>query len=203
MAAVQLSSMEALVVGTSTGGVEALLALLSALPRGFRPAVLVVIHRRPEEPGTLADLLAPRCALPVSEALDKQPVARGAVLLAPPNYHLLVEPTKTLALSMDPPVRFSRPSIDLLFESASIAYTHRVLALLLTGSNEDGSDGLAAIRRRGGKAWVQDPATARASTMPAAGLAFAGADEVLSLPEMCRRLALSSDDFLENSRVRT
>ena len=203
MAAVQLSSMEALVVGTSTGGVEALLALLSALPRGFRPAVLVVIHRPPEEPSTLAELLAPRCALPVSEALDKQPVTPGAVLLAPPNYHLLVEPSKTLALSMDPPVRFSRPSIDLLFESASIAYTARVLALLLTGSNEDGSDGLAAIRRRGGKAWVQDPATALASTMPAAGLAFAGADEVLSLPEMCRRLALSSDDFPENSRVRT
>ena len=112
--------------------------------------------------------------------------------LAPPNYHLLVEPGLTLALSQDEPVHFSRPAVDPLFESASVAYGPRVLALLLTGSSGDGSGGLAEIRRRGGQAWVQDPATAVASAMPSAGLALAGADRVLTIAEMCQCLTLAT-----------
>lgn len=184
-----LPLVDAVVIGTSAGGVDALLTLLSALPATFRPAVLVVIHLPPDVPSGIAGLVGQRCALPVDEALDKQPVRGGTVVFAPPSYHLLVEPTGTLALSVDDPVRFSRPAIDPLFESASIAYGARLLALLLTGGSADGSAGLAAVRARGGAAWVQDPDTAVAATMPAAGLAFAGADAVLPIDAMARALA--------------
>ncbi|ARN21012.1 chemotaxis protein CheB [Piscinibacter gummiphilus] len=187
-----LSRIEAVVIGASAGGVDALLSLLTALPAGFRPAVLVVIHVPPDQPSGIAALLDQRCALPVTEALDKQPVPPGAVVFAPPNYHLLVEPTRTLALSIDAPVRYSRPAIDPLFESASIAYGAQLLALLLTGGSDDGSEGLAAVRARGGTAWVQDPDTAVASTMPAAGIASAGADAVLSIERMALSLAAVS-----------
>ena len=187
-----LPLVDAVVIGTSAGGVDALLTLLGGLTAGFRPAVLVVIHVPPDQPSGIAPLLAQRCALPVSEALDKQPVTPGTVVFAPPSYHLLVEPTRTLALSVDDPVRFSRPAIDPLFDSASIAYGARLLALLLTGGSEDGSDGLRAVRARGGTAWVQDPATAVASTMPAAGIATAGADAVLSIEHMALSLAALS-----------
>ncbi|CAN7346452.1 chemotaxis protein CheB [Rhizobacter sp. LjRoot28] len=180
---------DAVVIGTSAGGVDALLCLLPALPATFRRAVLVVIHLPPDPSTGLVTVLADRCVLPVSEALDKQPVLPGEIVVAPPNYHLLVEPSRTLALSVDPPVCFSRPAIDPLFESAAIAWGPRLLALLLTGGSEDGSEGLAAVRARGGQAWVQDPSTAVARTMPASGLQRAGADAVLTLTQMAERLA--------------
>jgi two-component system chemotaxis response regulator CheB len=179
---------DAVVIGTSAGGVDALLALLSALPAQFAAAVLVVIHLPPDSPSGLVALLADRCRLPVSEPIDKQPVVPGTVVVAPPNYHLLVETSMTLALSQDEPVHFSRPAVDPLFESAAVAWGKRVLALLLTGGSSDGSEGLAAVRRCGGLAWVQDPASAVAATMPASGLARAGADQVLTIEEMCHRL---------------
>lgn len=184
---------DAVVIGASAGGVHALQALLGALDADFPPAVLVVLHLPPGRESLMAELLGAACALPVAEALDKQPVRGGTVTLAPPDYHLLVEPEHCLALSVDDPVLFSRPAIDPLFESAAAAYGPRLLALLLTGASTDGSAGLAAVRRRGGQAWVQDPASASAATMPAAALAHAGADAVLTLDQMCRRLAARSE----------
>ncbi len=180
---------DALVIGASAGGVEALQAITRSLRADLRAAVMVVLHLPPDRPSGLAELLAPDCALPVTEALDKQPAPRGSVVIAPPDYHLLVEPDGSLALSIDEPVRYSRPAIDPLFESAAVAYGPRLLALLLTGGSDDGSAGVTAVRRAGGTVWVQDPATARAPTMPATALAQAGADHVLSVPQMCRRLA--------------
>ena len=180
---------DAVVIGASAGGVQALQALLGALSADFAPALLVVLHLSPGRESRLAELLDAGCALPVAEAEDKQPVRGGTVTLAPPDYHLLVEPDGTLALSVDEPVLFSRPAIDPLFESAAAAYGTRLLALLLTGASYDGSAGLAAVRARGGQAWVQDPGSASVPTMPAAALAHAGADAVLTLDEMCRRLA--------------
>lgn len=178
-----------IVIGASAGGVDALKELLGALPPGFAPALLVVLHVPADGSGTLVPLLDKLCALPVCEALDKQPVTGGSVAFAPANYHLLVEPGGTLALSIDAPVLYSRPAIDPLFESAAVVYGERLLAIVLTGASGDGSAGLAAVRRRGGIAWVQDPATAVVSTMPAHALAHAGADEVLTLDEICLRLS--------------
>jgi two-component system chemotaxis response regulator CheB len=180
---------DAVVIGASAGGVQALQALLGALPADFAPALLVVLHLPAGRESRMAELLDAGCALPVAEALDKQPVRGGSVTLAPPDYHLLVEPDRSLSLSVDEPVLFSRPAIDPLFDSAAAVYGARLLALLLTGASADGSAGLAAVRRRGGQAWVQEPASASAPTMPAAALAHAGADAVLTLDQMCRRLA--------------
>ena len=180
--------LEAIAVGASAGGVEALGLLLQALPEGFTPAIFAVLHLPPDRPSLLAEVLQPRCRLPVREALDKERVQPGCVYLAPPDYHLLVEKEKTLALSSDPPVHFSRPSIDVLFESAAEAYGRGLLGIVLTGANADGAGGLAAIRAAGGHAWVQSPGDAVADAMPTAALERAGADLVLPLRDMAERL---------------
>ena len=179
---------EAIVVGASAGGMEALGVLLQALPEAFTPAILAVLHLPPDKPSLLPELLQMRCRLPVREALDKEPVQPGCVYLAPPDYHLLVEKEKSLALSRDEPVLFSRPSIDVTFESAAEAYGAALLGIVLTGANADGAEGLRAIRAAGGHAWVQLPADAVSSTMPAAALQRAGADLVLPLRDMAERL---------------
>lgn len=186
----------AVVMGASAGGVEALLLLLAALPTGFGAPVLVVLHRRadagPAVP-SLAGVLGRRCLLPVSEALDRQPLRAGEVTVAPADYHLLVDPGPVAALSRDQPVHHCRPAIDPLFESAAHLFGPALLALVLTGANEDGAQGAAAVRRAGGWLWVQNPATARVRTMPQAALAQAGADELLSLDTMASRL--HANDF--------
>ena len=182
-------SIEAIAIGASAGGVEALSTLLSALPKPFVPAIIVVMHIPADRPSALAQVFSARCRLPVREALDKEPVEAGTVYLAPPDYHLLLERDRILSLSCDPPVAFSRPSIDVMFESAAYAYGDRLLGIVLSGANSDGAAGLATIRREGGRAWVQRPADAMASAMPAAAIERAGADLVLSLPDMSERLA--------------
>lgn len=180
---------DAIVVGTSAGGVEALQILLAALPAGFDKVMLVVIHLRPDRPSGMAELMQRGCAVPVLEALDKQPLRPGTVVFAPPDYHLLVEPGLTLALSVDEPVLYSRPAIDPLFESAASVFGPRLLALLLTGASEDGTAGVAAVRRQGGTVWIQDPAEASARRMPQSAIDHAGAEEVLRLADMSTRLA--------------
>jgi two-component system chemotaxis response regulator CheB len=174
-------AIDALVIGASAGGVEALGMLLPALRPGLRVAVFVVIHLPRERPSVIADLLAQRCAVPIREADDKEPVVPGTVYFAPPDYHLLIERGPSLALSFDPPVNFSRPSIDVLFESAADVYGRRLAGLILTGANEDGALGLDAVRRAGGVTLVQDPDSAQVSAMPLAALARGPVDHVLPL----------------------
>ena len=180
---------EAVVIGASAGGVEAVGVLLAALPGDFSPAVLVVIHVPPVNDNLLVTVLAPRCAIKVEEAADKEAVRGGTVYVAPPGYHLLVEPDRSFALSIDAPVNYSRPSIDVLFESAAYAYRERLLGIVLTGANADGAEGLARIRAFGGQAWVQDPATAVAAAMPASAIERAGADRILPVQDMAAELA--------------
>lgn len=179
---------EAVVIGASAGGVQALQLMLRALPASFGAAVAVVLHLPPDRPSGLAALLGGVCALPVAEALDKQPLLAGTVVLAPPDYHLMIEPDRSVALSVDAPLRWSRPAIDPLFESAAIAFGPALLGIVLTGASSDGAEGLAAVRRHGGQAWVESPDTASVPTMPAAALALAGADLVAPLGELASRL---------------
>ncbi|MES2561144.1 MAG: chemotaxis protein CheB [Pseudomonadota bacterium] len=181
--------MDAVVIGASAGGVDAIGALLTALPATFAPAVLVVLHIPADRESLLIAVLGPRCALRVCEAADKQQIVPGNVYIAPPGYHLLVEPDATLALSLDAPVHYSRPSIDVLFESAAYAFHERVIGIVLTGANADGAQGLAAIRQMGGQAWVQAPETAYASVMPQSALEHAGADWTGALSDMAALLA--------------
>lgn len=177
------------VIGGSAGAVEALGVLLEALPADFRPTIIVVMHVPPDRPSLLAGVLGARARIPVREALDKEHLEPGCVYVAPPDYHLLLETPTELALSSDAPVAFSRPSIDVTFESAAECCGARVLGIVLSGANSDGAAGLAAIRRAGGQGWVQDPRDALAATMPIAAIGTAGADLVLPARELGERLA--------------
>ncbi|QQC65793.1 chemotaxis protein CheB [Paraburkholderia ginsengisoli] len=177
------------VIGGSAGGIEVLNILLGALPAGFAPAVMIVTHLPPDSPSYLVHAFAHRCALPVLEPDAGEPIMPGRVHVAPPGYHMLVEVDRTVALSTDAAVRFSRPSIDVLFESAAAVYRERLLAILLSGANDDGAQGLAQVRALGGTAWVQAPDTASSPEMPRAAITRGAADSIYNPETMARRLA--------------
>lgn len=168
-----------MVVGGSSGGIEALTTLLPALPPGLQAAVLVVMHMPREPRSRLLEVFKPRCALPVQEAQDKDAVRPGTVYFCPPDYHLLVDQGPRIALSVDAPVLYSRPSIDVLFESAADFYGEQLVGILLSGANEDGARGLQAIHAAGGLVIVQEPSSAPVSTMPLAAMARVDAHHVL------------------------
>ncbi|HET7794983.1 MAG TPA: chemotaxis protein CheB [Rhizobacter sp.] len=172
---------DAIAIGTSAGGVEALSVLLPALKPGLAAAVMVVLHLPRERPSLLVEIFMPRCALPVREAQDKEPVQPGHLYFAPADYHLLVDEGPCLSLSVDEPVHFSRPSIDVLFESAADIYGERLLGIVLTGANQDGAEGLATIHRLGGITVVQEPDSAYAPLMPQSALRCGPVDHVLPL----------------------
>lgn len=175
-----------IVVGASAGAVEALGQLLPGLPPGLPWPVLAVVHLPSCRPSLLVSLFAPRCALPVLEAEDKAPLTGGTVYFAPPDYHLLVEDRAALALSIDAPVLFSRPAIDVLFQSAASVFGADTLGIVLSGANDDGARGLRAIADAGGEAWVQDPSTAAVPKMPEAALRAVPSARVRSPAAMAR-----------------
>jgi len=175
---------DAVAIGASAGGVEVLSVLLSALPASCRASFFIVMHIPRERPSLLADVFNARCALPVREAEDKEPVQPGTVYFAPPDYHLLLDRGPALALSSDEPVHFSRPSIDVLFDSAADVYGERLLGLILTGANQDGAEGLAAIGRAGGRTVVQEPGGAAVPFLPEAALQVGPVDFVLPLAQL-------------------
>jgi two-component system chemotaxis response regulator CheB len=179
----------AVAIGASAGGVDALGQLLPALPAAFPAPVLVVVHLPPRRPSLLAEIFALRCALPVREAEDKLPAVAGTVWFAPPDYHLLVDRGPQLALSADPPVHWSRPSIDALFESAADVWRESLVAVVLTGGNEDGAAGAVAVQRAGGRVVVQDPVEAAAPAMPRAALERCPDATVLPLAGIAALLA--------------
>jgi two-component system, chemotaxis family, protein-glutamate methylesterase/glutaminase len=190
-----MSGIRAVVIGASAGGIQALAELLPAFPGGTAAAVFVVLHIPNDRPSLLTELFAPKCALEVREAQDKEPVAAGTVYFAPPNYHLLVDDGPQLALSVDDLVHHSRPSIDVLFESAAEVYGERLLGVILTGANEDGAEGLAAVHDAGGFTVVQEPETALASTMVLSAMQLRSPDFVLPLgriAELFRTVGLDS-----------
>ncbi|WP_035606140.1 chemotaxis protein CheB [Haloferula sp. BvORR071] len=169
----------AVVIGASVGAIEALTAILPALPATFLLPVLVVVHIPPDRKTILPELFASRCHLPVKEAEDKEPIRAGTIYFAPANYHLLVEPDFLLSLSNDEPVLYSRPAIDVLFESAADAYGSDLTGVILTGASADGAQGLKAIVANGGSAIVQDPATAEGTAMPTAAIESSPAARIL------------------------
>jgi two-component system chemotaxis response regulator CheB len=177
-------SVEAIVIGASAGAVQALSTLLPALPANYPFPVLVVVHVPPDRSNALVPLLQQKCRLAVKEAEDKEPVRPGVAYFAPSDYHLLVEKGRTLALSADSLVLHSRPSIDVLFESAAEAYGPAVLGVILTGANDDGAAGLSSICRVGGLALVQDPKEAYAGAMPSAALSACTSARCLPLTDI-------------------
>jgi two-component system chemotaxis response regulator CheB len=161
---------EAVVIGGSAGGVDALVALLPALPAGYALPVFCILHLPGDRDSRLAELFDERLPVPVKEAADKEEIAPGTVYFAGPGYHLSVERDRIFSLSCEPPVHFARPAIDVLLESSADTYGPALAAILLTGANEDGADGMATVRARGGFTVVQDPLDAQVPTMPAAAI---------------------------------
>ncbi len=175
---------ECIVIGVSAGGMEALQKVLTVLDAGFSLPVVIVQHEAATSGGFLAHFLAGKCALPAKQAEDKEKLVPGTIYVAPPDYHLLIENDRTLALSIDAPVNYARPSIDVLFETAADAYGRALAGVILTGASVDGSRGLKKIKDAGGLTIVQDPQTAEASYMPRAALAAVEVDYVLKLEEI-------------------
>ena len=187
-------AIEAVVIGASAGAVQALSIVLPALPADYRLPVLVVVHVPPDRRNALAELFQSKCVIRVREAEDKEPIEPGVVYFAPPDYHLLVEDDRSLALSTDEPVLHSRPSIDVLFESAADVFGPALVGVILTGANHDGASGLRALAAAGGVAVVEEPATAFAPAMPEAALAACEAARPMSLDAIASFLLTLSDE---------
>lgn len=188
MAGKRRPPVEAVVIGTSAGGLAALSVLVAGLEATFRLPLLVVQHIPSGVPTQLAEIFQRKTGLHVKEADEKERVRGGTLYFAAPGYHLLVEQDASLSLSQDDSVHFSRPSIDVLFESAADAWGERVAGILLTGANEDGAAGLEAIHRAGGLTIVQDPDEAEVDSMPRAALQRFAPDYILPLRDIHRLL---------------
>ena len=185
-----LLTCEALVMGASSGAIEALNQLLPVVPEAARIPIVVVVHLPPNRSSLLAEIFAKRCLVRVREPEDKEPISAGSIWFAPANYHLLVEADRSFALSIDVPVNFSRPSIDVLFESAADAFGPNLGCVVLTGANDDGAQGASSIRRQGGLVIVQEPSTAEAKEMPTAAISRANPQIIATLPEIAELIRL-------------
>lgn len=186
---------EAVAIGASAGAVETLSHILPELPSHFDRPVFVVVHVPADGKSVLAELFRLRCAIPVKEAEATELICGGTVYFAPSGYHLQVERNGRLSLSVDEPVHFSRPSIDVLFETAADAYGPGLLGIVLTGANADGADGLRAIVDQGGQSVVQDPETAYARAMPEAARTACPSARILSPQEIGGLLATLSGGY--------
>lgn len=184
-------------IGTSWGGLAAMTKLLGALPGDFSLPVVVVQHRGKDSDRLLSELLQDATDLKVCEVEDKEPLVPGTVHIAPANYHVLID-AGYLSLTIEEPVRFSRPSIDVMFGSAADTYGSGAIGVVLTGANEDGARGLSHIVKRGGRALVQDPKTAEIPIMPVAAIKAVPGAEVLPLDALAPRLIELS---LEKAKV--
>lgn len=185
----QVRPLQAVVIGASAGGVEALLTLFGTLPAGYGLPLVAVLHLPEERDSLLPELFSRRLALRVKEAQDKEPLQPGTLYFAAPGYHLCIEVDRCFSYSREAPVHYSRPSIDYLFESAADVYGPQLLGILLTGANQDGAIGLATIKRRGGLTVVQEPQEAQVATMPEAALALHRPDFILPLRGILALLA--------------
>jgi two-component system chemotaxis response regulator CheB len=184
-----MAGYELIAMGASWGGLAALETVLRALPREFRTPIAIAQHRAVDSgSGALSELLALHSGRDVCEAGDKDPIEPGRVYIAPPDYHLLVEPYG-FALSTEGAVHYSRPSIDVLFDSAADVHGDRLAAVILTGANDDGAYGIQRVRRRGGLTIAQDPETAEKRDMPDAAIATGDVQKVLPLDEIGPYLA--------------
>lgn len=171
--------------------------LLPVFPANYPLPIVVALHLHPWQDRYFLQHFNERCALNVEEADEKETPQAGHVYFAPPNYHLLFERNRTFSLSIDERVHYSRPSIDVLFESAAEAFGARLIGVILTGANNDGANGLSQIKQAGGLAIVQDPETAESPYMPKSAIAATTPDYVLSATEIGNLLSAMNQPFPE------
>jgi len=179
---------EAIVIGISSGGMNALKYLFSTLPADYRMPIIIVQHVSARSDNEWIKFLNQKNNFTVKEADEKEKIEPGRVYIAPANYHLLIEKDKTFSLTIDERVNFARPSIDVLFESAAEAYKDKLIGIVLTGSNNDGTNGIKRIKELGGLAIVQDPETAESSIMLTSAIAAIQPDYILSLEKIVQLL---------------
>ena len=172
---------KAIVIGVSSGGMNAMKFMSSTLPLGFSIPIIIVQHIGARSDNQWINFLNQSGNLKMKEADEKEKIEQGAVYVAPANYHLLIEKNKTFSLTIDEKVNFSRPSIDVLFESAARAYTDSLIGIILTGANKDGTAGITRIKKYGGLTIVEDPNTAESPSMPASAIASIVPDHILPL----------------------
>ena len=179
-----MMSYEAIVIGVSSGGMKAMKIMFSHLPKGFKTPIIIVQHISAHSDSQWIQLLNDTYTVDIKEADEKEKIENGKVYFAPPNYHLLIEKNRTFSLTIDKRVNYARPSIDVLFESAAEAYKNKVIGIILTGSNSDGTNGIKRIQECGGLAIVQDPKTAEAAYMPISAISAIQPDYILSLEDI-------------------
>jgi two-component system, chemotaxis family, protein-glutamate methylesterase/glutaminase len=179
---------KAVVIGLSSGGMDALKAIFSALPKDFSIPIVIVQHLSPKSDSQWITILNEKYDIHIKEAEEKEELKKGTVYLAPPNYHLLLEKNATFSLSIDERVSYARPAIDVLFETAAEAFKEELVGVVLTGANHDGSAGLKIIKQCGGLTLVQDPKTAFSSYMPRAAIKQAQPDHILNLQDIIQFL---------------
>jgi two-component system chemotaxis response regulator CheB len=175
---------KAVVIGASTGGLAALGEILSSLPKNFPLPIIIAQHLHATQDDGYLNYFANRSLLPIKDADEKERLRQGHIYFAPPNYHLLIEKDRTFSLSVDPRVKYSRPSIDVLFESAADVFSSLLIGIVLTGANDDGTLGLMAIKERGGLTIAQEPSTAEADYMPRAAITGGAVEHILPLSEI-------------------
>ncbi len=172
---------EAIVIGVSSGGMNAMNILFSRLPKEFGIPIVVLQHIGPRSDNLWIKILSKKTSRIIKEAEEKEKIEKGFVYVSPPNYHLLIEKNKTFSFTIDERVNYARPSIDVLFESAAEAYESKLIGIILTGSNTDGTNGMKRIKECGGLTIAQDPETAESSYMPASAIAALKMDYILAL----------------------
>jgi two-component system, chemotaxis family, protein-glutamate methylesterase/glutaminase len=187
-AAALRTPVQAVVIGGSAGGVDALMTVLDAVPASLSLPIICMLHMPASRDSRLAEVFAPRLPVPVVEAADKQPIAGQTVYFAGSGYHLSVERDYSFSLSCEPPVHFARPAIDFLMSSAADVWGAGLVGIVLTGANQDGAAGLADIHAGGGYTVVQDPAEAQVATMPRAAIAACTPDAILDLAGIAQLL---------------
>ncbi len=185
---------EAIVIGTSSGGINAIKLITSALPEKFSIPLIIVLHIGKYSDSGWINLLNEKCKLTIKEADEKEEIKPGNIYIAAPNYHLLIEKDKTFSFTIDERVNFARPSIDVTFECAAEAYKDKLIGIILTGSNNDGTAGMKEIKKNGGLVIAQDPATAESSYMPAAVISGVETDHVLPLNDIVNLLIKLSEN---------
>lgn len=183
-----MSKYRLIVIGASAGGLEAILQILTVLPKDFLVPIVIVQHQAPQNVSYFADILNKKIAMQVMDAEDKLSINDSIVYLAPAAYHLQIESDRSFSLSIDEPVHYSRPSIDVLFESAANVYKQALIGILLTGANEDGAEGIAVIQNQGGTILIQDPKTASSPEMPSAGIRLTNTTHIYSLQDIANQI---------------
>ncbi len=186
---------KAIAIGGSAGSLGVLERLFAYLPERFQVPIIVVCHLHPQDDGGVVDFFNKRFRHRIKEAVDKEPVQRGTIYFPPAGYHLLVESQRTFALSVDPKVNHSRPSIDVFFESAAVVWTDTLTGIILTGASSDGAEGIRAIKTHGGLTIAQDPETTVFPVMPQAAIDTGNVDRILCIEEMglfLRKISMGS-----------